>query len=133
MIVSHRILVCDDDDAVRSSLGFLLTKAGYNTFYASRPDEIIKDVRDSTFDLILLDMNFSLSINGEEGIELLRKIKIFNPETPVVLMTAWASVELAVRGIKLGASDFVTKPWNNIQLLKIIETTIMLSQQNWSL
>ncbi len=84
-------------------------------------------IRESDFDLVLLDMNFSLSINGEEGIDLLRKIKILKPETPVILMTAWASVELAVRGIKLGASDFVTKPWNNIQLLKIIETSITLS------
>ena len=124
---SGRILLCDDDDAVRSSLGFLLEKAGYNTFLASHPGEIVKKIRESDFDLVLLDMNFSLSINGEEGIELLRKIKVLKPETPVVLMTAWASVELAVRGIKLGASDFVTKPWNNVQLIKIIETSITLS------
>jgi two-component system NtrC family response regulator len=127
MIISHRILVCDDDDAVRSSLGFLLSKAGYIPNFASKPEDIIKYVSEASFDLILLDMNFSLSINGEEGIELLKKIKILRPGTPVILMTAWASVELAVRGIKLGASDFVTKPWNNIQLLKIIETSIALS------
>jgi two-component system NtrC family response regulator len=72
-------------------------------------------------------MNFSVSINGDEGIELLKKIKLLKPSLPVILITAWASVELAVRGIKLGASDFVTKPWNNIQLLKIIETSITLS------
>lgn len=127
MIISRRILVCDDDDAVRSSLGFLLTKAGYKVLFASDPDDIIKNIRELSFDLVLLDMNFSLSINGEEGIELLRKIKILKPSTPVVLMTAWATVELAVRGIKLGASDFVTKPWNNIQLINIIETSIVLS------
>jgi two-component system NtrC family response regulator len=127
MIMSHRILVCDDDDAVRSSLGFLLEKAGYTPNFASGPEDIIRYVSNIGFDLILLDMNFSLSNNGEEGIELLRKIKSLKPETPVVLMTAWASVELAVCGIKLGASDFVTKPWNNIQLLKIIETSIALS------
>lgn len=128
MIEPGRILISDDDDAVRSSLGFLLTKAGYEPFCVSRPEEIIRNVRESDFDLVLLDMNFSLSINGEEGIELLRKIKLLKPEIPVILMTAWASVELAVRGIKLGASDFVTKPWNNIQLLKIIETSIALSE-----
>jgi two-component system, NtrC family, response regulator len=127
MIISHRILVCDDDNAVRSSLGFLLSKAGYVPNFASKPDEIIKYASETPFDLILLDMNFSLSINGEEGIELLKKIKALRPGTPVILMTAWASVELAVRGIKLGASDFVTKPWNNVQLLKIIETSIALS------
>ena len=127
MTVAHRILVCDDDDAVRSSLGFLLTKAGYLPNFASKPDDIIKYAGEVDFDLVLLDMNFSVSINGEEGIELLKKIKILRPATPVILMTAWASVELAVRGIKLGASDFVTKPWNNVQLLKIIETSIALS------
>jgi two-component system NtrC family response regulator len=127
MIVSHRILVCDDDDAVRSSLGFLLSKAGYLPNFASNPDDIIRYVNEAPFDLILLDMNFSLSINGEEGIEILKKIKLLKPAIPVILMTAWASVELAVRGIKIGASDFITKPWNNIQLLKIVETSITLS------
>jgi two-component system NtrC family response regulator len=131
MIVSRRILVCDDDDAVRSSLGYLLSKAGYLPNFASNPDDIIKYVSEAPFDLILLDMNFSFSINGEEGIGLLKKIKILKPDTPVILMTAWASVELAVRGIKLGASDFVTKPWNNIQLLKIIETSITLSSNSY--
>jgi len=120
------ILICDDDDAVRSSLSFLLTKANYKVWCATNPEDIIKMIRESDFDLVLLDMNYSLSINGEEGIGLLRKIKILKPETSVILMTAWASVELAVHGIKLGASDFVTKPWNNIQLLKIIETAITL-------
>lgn len=128
MIPSGRILVCDDDDAVRSSLDFLLTRAGYKIVSVSQPESIIENIRGSEFDLILLDMNFSLSINGEEGIDLLRKIKLLKPEIPVILMTAWGSVELAVRGIKSGASDFVTKPWNNIQLLKIIETSITLSE-----
>ena len=125
--MSRRILVCDDDDAVRSSLGFLLTKAGYSSYFASKPGDTVKYISESDFDLVLLDMNFSISINGEEGIEILRKIKLLRPEIPVILMTAWASVELAVRGIKLGASDFITKPWNNVQLLKIIETSINLS------
>ncbi len=127
MIKSHRILVCDDDDAVRSSLGFLLKKAGYKPFFASKPEDITRYTEESDFDLVLLDMNFSLSINGDEGIELLKRIKKLKPVLPVILITAWGSVELAVKGIKLGASDFVTKPWNNVQLLKIIETSISLS------
>ena len=127
MIKSHRILICDDDDAVRSSLGFLLNKAGYTPNFAFSPEDIIKYISEIDFELVLLDMNFSVSVNGEEGIELLRKIKLLKPAIPVILITAWASVELAVRGIKLGASDFITKPWNNTQLLKIIETSITLS------
>ncbi len=128
MIKLSRILVCDDDTAIRSSLGFLLTKYNYDVSFASTPEDIIEDIRGSDFNLVLLDMNYSLSISGEEGLEILRKIKLLKPEIPVILMTAWASVELAVRGIKLGAFDFITKPWNNIQLLKIIETAISLSE-----
>jgi two-component system, NtrC family, response regulator len=130
MMNLRRILVCDDDDAVRSSLGFLLSKAGYMPNFAFRPEDIIKHIRESDFDVVLLDMNFSVSINGEEGIALLKNIKIIKPGMPVILMTAWASVELAVRGMKLGASDFVTKPWNNVQLLKIIDTAIALSSNH---
>ena len=75
MVQSSRILICDDDEAIRSSLSFLLTKAGYDVVCNSRPEDIIKNIRESDFNLVLLDMNFSLSINGEDGIELLRKIK----------------------------------------------------------
>jgi two-component system, NtrC family, response regulator len=127
MTMPYRILVCDDDDAVRSSLGFLLKNAGYTPNFASYPENILKYIDEISADLILLDMNYSQSINGEEGIDLLQKIKSKKPSTPVILMTAWASVELAVRGIKLGAADFVTKPWNNNHLLKMIETSILLS------
>jgi two-component system NtrC family response regulator len=130
MIKSRRILICDDDDAVRSSLGYLLDKAGFTPFFASKPDFIAKYVEESDFALVLLDMNFSLSINGDEGIELLKELKRLKPLLPVILITAWGSVELAVQGIKLGASDFITKPWNNVQLLKIIETSISLSDNS---
>ena len=79
MIKSHRILVCDDDDAVRSSLGYLLSKSGYTPFFASKPEDITKYIEESDFALVLLDMNFSLSINGDEGIELLKRIKKLEP------------------------------------------------------
>ncbi len=92
----------------------MLVKAGYKPVAFQIRRYFEKDKGAWTFRLVLLDMNFSLSINGEEGIELLRKIKILKPEMPVILITAWGSVELAVKGMKLGASDFVTKPWNNI-------------------
>ncbi len=121
------ILVCDDDDAVRSSLSFLLRKAGYEPVCISDPDKVPDMIRGKKFTLVLLDMNFSLNNDGEEGIDLLRRIKLLAPRLPVILITAWGSVELAVKGMKLGAADFVTKPWNNTQLLKIIETSISLS------
>jgi DNA-binding NtrC family response regulator len=121
------ILVCDDDLAVRSSLKFLLTKSGYEVDVAATPEEILGKIRQSSYSLVLLDMNFSMTITGDEGLELLQKIRVLQPGVPVILITAWGSVELAVKGIKLGAADFVTKPWNNLQLLKTIETCIALS------
>ncbi|MDD4645119.1 MAG: sigma-54 dependent transcriptional regulator [Bacteroidales bacterium] len=122
------ILVCDDDLAVRSSLKFLLSKSGYGVDCASSPDEILSKVRLSKFSLVLLDMNYSMTISGDEGLELLQKIRVLQPGLPVILITAWGSVELAVQGMKLGASDFIIKPWNNQQLLKTIETSIALSK-----
>lgn len=77
--------------------------------------------------LILMDMNFTLSTTGEEGLTLLRQVKIFRPEVPVILMTAWGSIQLAVQGMQAGAFDFITKPWNNAALLQRIETALELT------
>jgi two-component system, NtrC family, response regulator len=129
MAAIQRILICDDDEAVRSSLGFLLSRNGYNTNYAKQPESILRHISQENFDLVLLDMNYSASTTGEEGLSMLREIKLSKPMLPVILITAWGSVELAVRGIKMGASDFIVKPWNNNQLLKIIETSISLSER----
>lgn len=77
--------------------------------------------------LILLDMNFTLPTSGEEGLTLLRQVKIFRPDVPVILMTAWGSIQLAVQGMQGGAFDFITKPWNNAALLQRIETALELT------
>jgi len=74
-----------------------------------------------------MDMNFSLTTSGEEGLRLLRQVKTLSPETPVILMTAWGSISLAVEGMRAGAFDFVTKPWNNIALLNSIRTALALN------
>ena len=71
-----------------------------------------------------MDMNFSLSTNGEEGLILLRQVKLFCPDVPVILMTAWGSIPLAVQGMQAGAFDFITKPWNNAALMQRIETAL---------
>ncbi|MDR3217772.1 MAG: sigma-54 dependent transcriptional regulator [Dysgonamonadaceae bacterium] len=123
------ILIIDDDAAVRSSLGFLLKRAGYDTQAVTGQKEALDMVRSVAPQLILMDMNFSLETSGEEGIQLLRQVKIFQPDTPVILITAWGSISLAVEGMRAGAADFVTKPWDNIQLLNVIRTTLELSEQ----
>lgn len=123
------ILIIDDDEAVRLSLGLLLKKAGYDCDVAANPDEALQKVRQREYDLILMDMNYSRDTGGREGIELLIKTKIFRPETPVILITAWGSIELAVEGMKAGAYDFITKPWHNIMLLQRIETALKLNSK----
>ncbi len=124
------ILIIDDDEAVRMSLGFLLRKAGYGVRVASSPEEALGLVRQMAFELILMDMNYSISTDGREGLELLRKVKIFQPETPVILITAWGSIQLAVEGMRNGAYDFLTKPWDNRTLLQRIETVVSLNHES---
>lgn len=127
MDMNQSILVVDDDAAVRTSLSLLLKRRGYRVLSAKGPEEALDVVRGEPLDVVLMDMNFTMATSGEEGLELLQRIKIFAPDTPVILMTAWGSIELAVRGVKLGAFDFITKPWSNLQLLKTLETAIEIS------
>ena len=122
------ILVIDDDSAIRTSLSFMLKRAKYDVQAVSSPKEAIAIVRSVAPELILMDMNFSLTTTGDEGITLLKQVKIFQPETPVILMTAWGSIDLAVKGMQAGAFDFVTKPWNNMALMQRIETALELTK-----
>ena len=103
------ILVVDDDSAVRLSLNLMLKRAGYEVILTRRPKEAIEYVRHEEPSLILMDMNFTLSTSGEEGLTLLRQVRIFRPSVPVILMTAWGSIQLAVQGMRGGAFDFITK------------------------
>ena len=121
------ILIVDDDSAIRSSLSFMLKRAKYEVKAVSGPKEAIEAVRSTTPQLILMDMNFSLSTNGQEGLTLLKQVKLFCPQTPVILMTAWGSIPLAVQGMQAGAFDFITKPWNNAALMQRIETALELT------
>jgi two-component system NtrC family response regulator len=105
------ILVVDDDVSVTASLALLLKQAGFRAVTAADPAAAIEALRLETIDLVVQDMNFSRSTTGEEGLALLRKIRSAQPTLPVILITAWGSIALAVEGMKAGASDFVTKPW----------------------
>lgn len=105
------ILIVDDDAGIRLSLRLLLSRNGYDVSMASNPKEAMEIVRSSTPpDLIMLDMNFSRATSGDEGLTLLKQIRIFLPDVPVILMTAWGSIPLAVEGIQAGAFDFITNP-----------------------
>ena len=120
------ILIIDDDLAVTASLALLLKQAGFASLAAASPDEAIEVLRRQPCQLVIQDMNFSRRTSGEEGLALLQRIKALTPGLPVVLITAWGSINLAVEGMKAGAADFVTKPWTNQQMLETVKTTLGL-------
>lgn len=128
------ILIVDDDSSVIASIELLLKQNGYHALSANSPQEAIARLNKSAepnedvIDLIIQDMNFSRSTSGDEGLQLLKDIKNNFASIPVLLLTAWGSIELAVNGIKCGAADFLTKPWNNQQLLRNIEMCLELSR-----
>jgi DNA-binding NtrC family response regulator len=126
-LTTQRILIVDDDAAVQVSLALLLKQSGFDTVCCDGPRQALAALSASTFDLVLQDMNFSLQTSGEEGMALLAQIKERFPAVPVLLMTAWGSIGLAVRGVKAGAADFFTKPWANGQLVELIRSTLELS------
>jgi len=121
------ILIADDDSSIRLSLSMLLRKAGYEVKTANTPAEIIGTIRAMAPQLVLLDMNFTHATTGDEGLTLLRQIKIFRPSVPVILITAWGSIPLAVEGMRAGAFDFITKPWDNEALMQRVTTAIELA------
>ena len=124
----YMILIIDDDAAVRVSLQLLLRQSGFETKEVASPSEAISFLEHSTPSLIILDMNFSLNTSGDEGIDMLNKIRKLHARVPVILITGWATIELAVKGMKAGANDFINKPWNNDHLLQTIRTLLKLQK-----
>ncbi len=121
------ILIVDDDPSVTTSLALLLKQAGYSSQSAATPDQALNLVKSEPFALVLQDMNFSRQTTGIEGIELLKQIKTHKPDLPVVLITAWGSIQLAVQGVRAGASDFITKPWTHQQITQAVNTALGLA------
>lgn len=117
-----RILIIDDDPTVRSSLKLLLGRNGYDTSSIGHPSIALETIAENNPDLILLDMNFTIDTSGKQGMKLLRMIRESHPEISVILMTGWATVQIAVEGMKLGAKDFIAKPWDNKDLLASIQS-----------
>jgi DNA-binding NtrC family response regulator len=120
----QRILIIDDDSAVQVSLALLLKQSGFDTLCCDDPQQALAALARQPVDLVLQDMNFSLQTSGEEGLQLLAAIKQAQPALPVLLMTAWGSIALAVKGVQAGAANFFTKPWDNAQLMALIRTTL---------
>ncbi len=116
-----RILIIDDDSTVCTSLKLLLGKVGHEVKAITNPIIAIDQIKEFKPNLIVLDMNFSIATSGKQGLKLLKNIFEYDKSISVILMTGWATVALAVEGMKLGAKDFIAKPWDNKELINSIK------------
>ena len=124
-----KVLIADDLPDVLEALRLLLKGEGYATESATSPAGILAALDARDFDLVLMDLNFARdTTSGEEGLDLLRRLQAMDSTLPVVVMTAWGSVNLAVEAMRRGARDFIQKPWDNARLLAILRTQIDLSR-----
>jgi len=124
----HRILVADDQPDVLEAMRLLLKAEGYQIETVKSPAAVIKAVEARDFALAIIDLNYTRdTTSGQEGLDLLAKLQAADATLPVVVMTAWASVEVAVEAMRRGAKDFITKPWENPRLLCIVKTQIELA------
>jgi len=121
------ILIIDDDIAVRTSLNLVLRKAGFEASAVGSPAEALAFLETQRPELVVLDMNFSNDTSGSDGLRLLEQARRLHTDLPVILITGWATIDLAVKGMKLGASDFINKPWKNSHLLDAIRTALQLA------
>lgn len=123
------ILIIDDDVAVRTSLLLLFHTEGHDAIAAASREETLSLLEREQVSLIVLDLNFSIETSGREGLSLLQEIRNIPVTVPVILITGWGTIELAVQGMKLGANDFITKPWSNDHLLQSVRTLLQLREQ----
>src|SRR5262249_14542303 len=122
-----RVLIADDQGDVLEALRLLLKSEGYKIEAAHSPAAILEAVDGDEFDAVLMDLNYTRdTTSGQEGLDLLSQLRSHDPTLPVVVMTAWGSVEVAVEAMRRGARDFVQKPWENARLLTILRTQIEL-------
>jgi DNA-binding NtrC family response regulator len=123
----HRILIADDQPDVLEALRLLLKGEGYQTEAVKSPAAVVKAIEARDYAMVLMDLNYARdTTSGQEGLDLLQKILTLDATLPVVVMTAWASVDVAVEAMRRGARDFVTKPWDNPRLLAIVKNQVDL-------
>lgn len=126
----NTILIVDDNPAILTALKICLAGVFTRIMTLSSTDRLVATMSEEHVDVVLLDMNFSLGVNtGQDGLFWLRTLKKLHPDTPVVLMTAYADVQLAVKGLKNGAADFVTKPWDNDELVRTLRDAVEKSRE----
>ena len=123
------ILIADDQTHVIEALRLLLKGEGYRSESATSPAGVLSAVESRNFDCVLMDLNYARdTTSGAEGLDLLARLAALDPTLPIVVMTAWGSVELAVEAMRRGARDFIQKPWENCRLMAIVRTQIELGR-----
>src|SRR5205814_301647 len=126
---SPRVLIADDQADVLEALRLLLKAEGYHIETVRSPKFITEAVEAREFDVVLMDLNYTRdTTSGEEGMEVVARVNAIDSTLPVIVMTAWGSIELAVEAMRRGARDFVQKPWENPRLLNILRTQIELGR-----
>ncbi len=121
------VLIADDQTHILDALELLLEPEGYRVEKATSPFMVLDALKSTSFDALLLDLNYTRdTTSGREGLDLLSQIRAHESQLPVIVMTAWANVELAVEAMRRGANDFIQKPWDNARLLTILRTQIDL-------
>ncbi len=121
------ILVADDQPHILDALELLLEPEGFRMEKARSPFMVLEALKSGTYDALLIDLNYTRdTTSGQEGLDLLTQIKSHDSQMPVIVMTAWANVEVAVEAMRRGAQDFIQKPWDNARLLSILRTQIDL-------
>ena len=119
------ILIVDDNPAILTALKICLVDVFERILTLAHPEGVLALLLQERVDVILLDMNFTIGMNsGQEGLNWLRSIHRLHADIPVVLVTAFADVRLAVKGLKAGAADFITKPWDNDELVRTLQDAI---------
>src|SRR5256714_11186539 len=124
-----RVLVADDQPDVLEALRLLLKTEGYQIELVSSPAGVLNALDAREFDVVLIDLNYARdTTSGQEGLDLLSRIQALDSALPVVVMTAWANVELAVEAMRRGARDFIQKPWDNARLAAIVRNQVELAR-----
>jgi DNA-binding NtrC family response regulator len=124
-----RILIADDQGEILAALRLLLKSEGFESQEARSPAEVLEKLAASPFDAVLLDMNYARdTTSGREGLDLLGQLQALVPSVPVIVMTAWGTIDLAVEAVRRGARDFIQKPWDNGRLLTTLRTQLELTR-----
>jgi DNA-binding NtrC family response regulator len=126
---NRKILIADDDLNIIASLKYILSEENIDIIAMTRPEAVLDNLQRGSVDLVLIDMNFQQdTTSGAEGLKLVEEIRKLDDKLPIIVMTGWATIDIAVDAMRAGAKDFIQKPWNNERIISAINTQIKLAK-----